>query len=138
MKTSIIYNSHSGITKAFAEEMGKFLASQGVEQRVASIFKYDREYLLSADLVLLGCWTSGLMIFAQHPEKVWKKFAREMPGIKGKSIALFTTYKLATGSMFRKMEAYLEGKIDASPKLIKSKSRALTEKHSALLMELIK
>lgn len=137
MKTSIIYNSHSGITKAFAEEIGKFLEGQGGEQKVASIFKYDREFLQSADVVLLGCWTSGLMFFAQYPEKVWKKFAREMPEIKGKTVALFTTYKILTGSMFRKMEACLEGKINPSPLIIRSKNRELTEKHKAQLKDLI-
>ena len=138
MKTSIIYNSHSGTTIAFAEEIGKFLTGRGVDQKVESIYKYDKEFLQAADVVLLGCWTSGLMIFAQHPEGFWKKFAREMPEIKRKPVALFTTYKIATGSMFRKMEACLEGKIDQSPVVIKSKRSLLTDQHKSQLEALIK
>ncbi len=137
MKASIIYNSHTGTTKKFAEEIGKFLIEKGIENSVGSIDSYDRDYLLEADLVLLGCWTSGLMIIAQHPDKSWHYFARRMTPVTGKKVALFTTYKLATGSMFRKMEKRLSGKIDKPQACIRSKSRMLTGEHRALLESLI-
>ena len=77
MKTSIIYNSHSGTTKAYAEEIGNFFSGNGIECKISSIDDYDKEYLLSSDLVMLGCWTNGLMIFAQHQtahgKSLWKK-----------------------------------------------------------------
>ena len=110
MKTSIIYNSHFGTTLAYAEEIGNFLSGKGIECKISSIDDYDKEYLRSSDLVMLGCWTNGLMIFAQHPDKAWKKFVEEMPDIRKKTLALFTTYKIATGSMFRKMEKILSEK----------------------------
>jgi len=137
MKASIIYNSHSGTTKGFAEAIGKYLAEKSVENSVGSIDNYDREYLQSADLVLIGCWTSGLMIIAQHPDRPWKHFAGKMPALSGKKVALFTTYKIATGSMFRKMEKILKGKIDKTDAVIKSKGRVLTEEHRAILDKLI-
>ena len=138
MKASIIYNSHTGTTKAFASAIGKYLTEKGVENKVGSIDNYDRENLLSADLVLLGCWTSGLMFFAQHPDKPWKHFAMKTPDISDKKVALFTTYKLATGSMFRKMESKLEGKISRPQANIKSKVRELSEEHKAVLNGLIR
>lgn len=137
MKASIIYNSHSGTTKAYAEEIGSFLSSHGIEFKISSIYKYDKEYLLSSDLVLLGCWTSGLMIFAQHPEKAWKNFVKTMPVINNKTIALFTTYKIATGSMFRKMEKILAKKSDPPRAILKSKSKQLTDENRSSLEELI-
>ena len=137
MKASIIYNSHSGTTKAYAEEIGNFLSDKGIEFKISSIYKYDKDYLLSSDLVLLGCWTSGLMIFAQHPEKAWKNFVKGMPVIKQKTIALFTTYKIATGSMFRKMEKILAEKSDPPEAILKSKSKQLTDKDRSALEVLI-
>ena len=137
MKTSIIYNSHSGTTKAFAEEIGNFLSGRGIECKVSSIVDYDKEYLLASDLVMLGCWTSGLMIFAQHPERAWKKFVEEMPVIRKKTIALFTTYKIATGSMFRKMETLLADKSDPPKAVLKSRSSQLTDKNRSTLGILI-
>jgi len=126
MKASIIYNSKHGTTKAYAEEIGKFLEENSIENRVESIDGYDSDYLKSADYVLLGCWTSGLYFFAQHPDRVWKHFARSLPELKNKKIGLFTTYKLATGSMFRKMETHLYEKIGGSQLYLKSRSGVLT------------
>ena len=137
MKASIIYNSHTGTTKGFAEALGKYLDEKNIDNSVGSIDNYDREYLQSADLVLLGSWTSGLMIIAQHPDKPWRYFAERMPSATGKKVALFTTYKIATGSMFRKMEKRLKGKIDRPCAVLKSKSRELTNGHRAILDSLI-
>ena len=137
MKTSIIYNSHSGTTKAYAEEIGNFFSGYGIESKVSSIDDYDKEYLLASDLVMLGCWTNGLMIFAQHPDKAWKKSVKEMPDIRNKTIALFTTYKIATGSMFRKMEKILSDKSDRPKAILKSRSKELTEENRSTLEVLI-
>jgi len=137
MKACIIYNSHSGTTRAFARAISEFLAELGVENRVGSIDSYDRDYLQEANLVLLGCWTSGLMIIAQHPDRSWQYFARSMASVRGKRVALFTTYMLATGSMFRQMEKRLAGKIDTPVAHIRSKGRELTEEHREILRELI-
>ena len=137
MKTSIIYNSHSGTTLAYAEEIGTFLSGKGIECKVSSIDSYDKEYLLSSDLIMLGCWTNGLMIIAQHPDRAWKKFVKEMPDIRNKTLALFTTYKIATGSMFRKMEKILADKSDRPKAILKSKSKVLTEENRSTLEVLI-
>ena len=137
MKTSIIYNSKSGTTKAYAEEIGNFLSGHGVECKVFSIDGYDKEFLELSDLVLLGSWTNGLMIVAQHPDRTWKKFAKELPEIRNKSIVLFTTYKIATGSMFRKMGNILNDKIDPPRANLKSRNSRLTEKNRSALELLI-
>jgi hypothetical protein len=73
------------------------------------------------------------MIFAQHPEKAWKNFVKDMPVIKKKTIALFTTYKIATGSMFRKMEKILRDKSDPPKAILKSKSNQLTDQNRSSL-----
>ena len=133
MKTSIIYNSHSGTTKAYAEEIEKFLSGNGLECKIFSIDNYDKEFLRLSELVMLGSWTNGLMIIAQHPDRSWKRFVEEMPDIRNKSLALFTTYKIATGSMFRKMEKILAGKADPPQAVLKSRSKQLTDKNRSVL-----
>lgn len=133
MKASIIYNSHSGTTSAYSEEIGCYLSGKGIECRIFSIDDYDKDYLLACDLVMLGCWTSGLMIFAQHPDRAWKKFVEEMPDIRNKTLALFTTYKIATGGMFRKMEKILADKSDPPEAILKSRSKELTEENRSTL-----
>jgi flavodoxin len=137
MKTSIIYNSQSGTTKAYAEEIGNFLSGNETECKIFSIDDYDKEFLRSSELVLLGSWTNGLMIIAQHPDRAWKNFVEEMPDIRNKTLALFTTYKIATGSMFRKMEKILADKSDRPKAILKSRSKELTDKNRSTLEVLI-
>lgn len=137
MKACIIYNSKHGTTKAYAEEIGKALKEKGIENQIFSIADYKKDYLQTADIILLGCWTHGLMFFAQHPEKAWKDFAKQMPGIKAKKLGLFTTYKLATGSMFRKMEVCLKDKADASQLMLRSKNGQLSEESAKQLGQFI-
>ncbi len=107
MKASIIYNSENGATKAYAEEIGKTLSAKGIDNKIESIYNYDKKYLQLADIVLLGTWTKGLFIIGQHPDTVWQEFASKLPKFENKKIGLFTTYKIATGSMFRKMKSEL-------------------------------
>jgi flavodoxin len=122
---------------AYAEEIGHFLSGNGIDCRISSIDDYDKDYLRSSDLVMLGCWTSGLMIFAQHPDRKWHKFVEEMPVIREKTIALFTTYKIATGSMFKKMETILGDKSDPPKAILKSRNKQLTDKNRSILEALI-
>jgi flavodoxin len=107
-KALVVYNSQRGTTRKYAEEIGKFLEKDTIEANVVSIYKCSLEDIKKADYIFLGCWTSGLMIIFQHPENIWVDFARKIPDFYGKKIALFTTYKLATGSMFKKMKKYIK------------------------------
>jgi flavodoxin len=108
MKAAIIYQSKTGITKKYAESIGNFLTNKGIINSIVSIKDYRPEIIDEVDLVMIGCWTSGLMIFFQHPDNKWIRFAKKLPPLNNKKVGLFTTYKLATGSMFRKMRQYLK------------------------------
>ena len=128
-KAVILYNSKTGITAKYAREIGKYLEAKGVDVQISTIqgYKYNQEILDNADYVLLGCWTSGLMVILQHPETVWKEFAAKLPDMKNAKLALFTTYKILTGSMFRNMYKELNGKFAESSLELKSRNGMLSE-----------
>jgi flavodoxin len=102
---TVVYRSATGTTRRLAEEIGAHLESRGLTTTVQSVGDCDPASLAGADLVLLGCWTSGLFVVAQHPDEPWMAFVRDVPVLAGARVGLFTTYKLATGSMFAKMRA---------------------------------
>ena len=137
MKASIIYNSEKGTTKAYAEEIAQFLSQKGVEVTTASISDYDVEALKTADIVLLGAWTSGLFFFAQHPDKKWKQFVKDLPDMSDKRVGLFTTYLILTGSMFSNMEKELADKTNGSEIYLKSRGKKLTEENISALENFI-
>ena len=129
-KAVVVYRSHSGVTRHYAEEIGAYLDTRGVAARVVSVGECDMSTLADADYLLLGCWTSGLFVVGQHPDEPWLAFVRDMPHLTGPGpkVGLFTTYKLLTGSQFPKMRAALRGKAPAPELELKSRSGHMSPK----------
>jgi flavodoxin len=137
-KALIVYQSKTGITKKFGEEIGKYLSGKGIDALVIPVQAYTDANLNGADYVLLGCWTAGLMLLFQHPDREWKKFTTALPKLTGKNAALFTTYKIATGSMFKNMKKYLGDKIaHEMPPELKSRNGSLSEENKVELNKFI-
>lgn len=136
-KAAIIVNSKTGTTRRYANEISEYLKSKGLDTQVASIQGFSDDMLNDADYVFFGCWTSGLMVILQHPEKVWVDFAASLPSMPKVKVALFTTYKIRTGSMFRNMSKRLRGKFSAPALKLKSKNGSLSEHDKQALLAFI-
>lgn len=122
----IIYQSKTGTTKKYGFAIRDYLNNLGIETKAIPVQNYVEEDLLRADFVFLGCWTSGLFFILQHPDKTWADFANKLPAFDSKKVALFTTYKLLTGSMFKKMKGKLNGKVSEIGLTLKSKTIQLS------------
>lgn len=107
MKAVIVYYSHTGRTAAYARDIAMYLWQQGVSVSLCSTADYNEEKAAGADLIVLGCWTSGWFVVNQHPHKKWRAFAKAMPRDKQGRLLLFTTYLFRPGSMFRRMQRCL-------------------------------
>ena len=136
-KAAIIVNSKTGTTKQYAEEINKYLKSKGLDTQVTSIQAYSEDMLNNVDYVLFGCWTSGLMVILQHPEQIWVDFADKLPSMPDVKVALFTTYKILTGSMFRNMYKHLKGRFATPSMELKSRNGLLSEKDKQALENFI-
>jgi flavodoxin len=126
-KALIIHLSKKGHTRRYAQEIGKFLSEKGIESRVVPIEEYNADLLQDVSHLFLGCWTSGLFFFAQHPDKAWIHSVEKMDLPEGIRIGLFTTYIIATGSMFSAMKKHIKGRSDVSMPEWKSKNSLLSE-----------
>jgi len=134
-KAIIIYQSKKGTTKKFGEEIGAFLNQNNVESKVTSVQDFNPDDLKTADYVFLGCWTNGMFLMFQHPDKAWVKFAEKLPTLDNKKVALFTTYNVATGVMFKAMKKRIKAS-DNLPEL-KSRNGHLSEQNKQELMQVI-
>lgn len=123
-KALIIYQSKTGTTKKFAEQIASYLEAKGIPTQITSTVLYSNAMLEDASHIFFGCWTSGLFFILQHPEKTWVDFAARLSAKQDAKIALFTTYKIMTGSMFKNMAAHLADKF--SPPVLELKSRSET------------
>jgi len=126
-KAAIIYHSKTGTTMKYAEEIGAYLEQKGFDARVTSTVMFRQEMLSEVDYIFFGCWTSGLFFMLQKPERAWVEFAARLEGGPDVQVALFTTYKILTGSMFANMARHLQGKFSPPSLELKSRSQHLTE-----------
>jgi flavodoxin len=127
MKIAIVYRSHTGTTRRYAEAIGAYLIGKGHEVVVSSVGECDVRALRTFDAVLLGCWTQGWFVVRQHPDAPWIAFARELPKLNGTRVGLFTTYTLATGSMFTRMREQLVGTSATATLELKSRDGGMSE-----------
>jgi flavodoxin len=124
---AVVHRSHTGTTRRLAEEIGAHLELRGLVTTVQSVGDCDPASLAAVDFVLLGCWTSGLFVVAQHPDEPWMAFVRDLPALGHTRVGLFTTYKLATGSMFPRMRAALGTKAGRVELELKSRDGHLSD-----------
>ena len=122
---AVVYRSRSGRTRRYAEEIGGYLRTRGVATTVASIGDCEMSSLATVDLLMLGCWTNGLFVVLQHPDRPWIDFAHDLPPIRGR-VGLFTTYQLATGGMFARMRDELRGRAPEPVLELRSRSARLS------------
>ena len=128
MKAIVLYYSHRGTTANYGREIAMYLWSKGLSVGLYPITEFDKTKLQDADFLIIGCWTCGCFVVAQHPHRRWKECAERFSGIlPSERIMLFTTYKIATGSMFRKMEKTLRISKKIKAARLKSKTGFLSE-----------
>jgi len=107
-KALVIHHSKTGTTMKLGREIADFCYQQGIVSKLISIEEFNKKDLIGVNYLFLGCWTHGHFIFNQHPDANWVEFAEKLPELNDRKIILFTTYKIATGSMFRKMKERLK------------------------------
>lgn len=134
----VIYYSKTGRTRQMAWEIDKYLKENNLNSKMISIYDVRPEDITRSEIVLLGCWTHGLFFIFQHPDKTWRENTVRFPELNGKKVGFFTTYKTATGSMFRRMYKNLKDRI-TEPVILQLKSRdgKLSDKNKALIKEFI-
>jgi flavodoxin len=120
-KALVVYNSKTGTTKNYGEEISDFLKKKDIDSKAVSINECSNEDIANSDIVLFGCWTSGLYIFRQRPEQEWIDFVKKVPDLSNKKVGLFTTYKVSTGGMFKRMKKYL--RVNTEDNFLELKSR---------------
>jgi len=137
IRAAVVFRSHTGTTQRYGEAIAGHLATLGVDAAVTSVGDCDVATLAGVDLLFIGCWTNGWFIVHQHPDAPWLAFARDLPDLSRPAVALFTTYTLATGSMFGAMRREL-GRTRANVRLeLKSRGGGLSDADRKAIEDLV-
>jgi len=107
-KALIIVQNKNNTTKRFGEEIAEFLFKRGLAAELIPINAFDPKKLEGADYLLLSGWRNGSIFSGTDNE--WVSFVKKLPTLSGIKTALFATYKIFPGAMFKKMKKYLKGK----------------------------
>ncbi len=132
-KAIIIYQSKKGTTRKLGEEIQSVLTSKLIATDIQALEECKGLDVSAYDYVFLGCWTKGLMFFAQHPDKVWNDYVPSLRFSKDSKMVFFTSYKIATGSMFSQMKKSLPQEHPSIYGKIKSRDGNLNYSSAELL-----
>jgi len=106
MKAVVIYESLTGNTRKAAGFIAAALERGGVATTVSPITAIDYQALADADLVVVGTWTDGLVLFGQRPGRAGR--LKKLPYISGKRCAVFVTYAIDAGNVLDKLVGLME------------------------------
>jgi Flavodoxin domain len=91
----VIYESLTGNTARAARLIGEAVAAEGVDVSIYPITDIGLKELAAADIVFVGTWVDGLVLFGHRPGRAGR--IRKMPVIDGKRAAAFMTYAIHAG-----------------------------------------
>ena len=93
MKTAILYQSLRGGTKKLAHSLAEDFHRKGSTVGVYPITEIDAQFVLTADLLVIGTWTDGLFGLGARPAQLNK--INTLPDINHRNVALFVTYEIS-------------------------------------------
>ena len=123
-KALIIVQNKDNSTKRFGEEIANFLLNRGLSAELIPINSFEPKKLEGADYLLLSGWKNGVLFSKTDNE--WVSFVKRLPTLNGMKTALFATYKIFPGGMFRKMKRCLREKTDNLAFTFKSSDGSLS------------
>jgi hypothetical protein len=123
-KALIIVENKNITTKKFGEEIAEFLLNRGLSAELIPINNFEPKKLEGADYLLLSGGKSGILFSRTDSE--WINFVKRLPTLNGIKTALFATYKIFPGGMFRSMKKYLREKTENLAFTFKSSDGSLS------------
>lgn len=93
----VAYDSRGGNTRKAAETVAQRLGHRGPAVDVLPITSVGPDELASADLLVLGTWTDGMIVGGMAPAPSTVKWMTDLPRLAGKDVAVFCTYAVNAG-----------------------------------------
>lgn len=106
LKVVIIHQSRTGNTRRAAELIGGAAKATGATVAVRPVTNIDMSELAEADLVFVGTWVDGLILFGQKPGDATK--VRGIPKLWNKRVAAFMTHAVNPGNAAARFAGLLE------------------------------
>ena len=106
LKAVVIHQSRTGNTKRAAELIGGAAEAAGATVAVRPTTNIDMAELADADLIFVGTWVDGLILFGHRPGDSTK--VRSIPKLWDKRVAAFMTHAINPGRAAERFAGLLE------------------------------
>lgn len=106
MRAVVIYESLTGNTARAARLVAEEVAAHGVDVSVYPITDIGLKDLAEADVVFVGTWVDGLILFGHRPGRAGR--IKSMPVVDGKRVAAFMTYAVHAGKALDRFAKVLD------------------------------
>ncbi len=107
MNVVVIHQSRTGNTRRAAELIGGAVEAAGNTVAVRPVTNIDFKELADADLIFIGTWVDGLILFGHRPGDAGK--VRSIPRLWNKRVVAFMTHAVNPGNAADKLADLLEG-----------------------------
>lgn len=107
MRAIVIYESLTGNTRRAAEVIAAELQAAGHQAVACPTTAVDYQALQEADVVIVGGWTDGFVLFGQRPGRAGR--LRKLPTLVGKRAVCYVTYAMNAGKTLDKLIGIVEG-----------------------------
>ncbi len=108
MKTAILYQSLRGGTEKLAQTLAESFNSKGSTVGVYPVTKIDAQFVLDADLLVIGTWTDGLFGIGARPAQLGK--LNTLPNIAHRKVAIFVTYEISPQQSLSGLGEWVQGR----------------------------
>ncbi len=112
MNILVTYRSRTGNTERAAEHIGGAFTDLGHDAVVRPFDGLDFAEIAAADIVCVGTWVDGLILFGHRPGDPGK--LREIPMLWNKPTAAFMTYAFHAGNCIDVFADWLESELGAN------------------------
>ena len=109
MNVLVVYESRTGNTKRAALLIGEGFEAAGHSVTVCPTMEVDLKVAADADLVVVGTWTDGLVLFGHRPGGAGH-LATGLPTLWDKPTYGFVTYAVRPGNVLAKLNKLLASK----------------------------
>jgi flavodoxin len=93
VNVAVLYQSLRGGTERAAHRIGEAFEAHNATVGVYPVTQFDAQFVLKADLIVIGTWTDGLFGIAAKPAQIGK--LNTLPSIAHRNVAVFVTYEIS-------------------------------------------
>jgi len=108
MRALVIHESLTGNTRRAAQRIVTELRAEGWEAGECTSRQVDLTSLQQSDVVIVGTWVDGLVLFGQRPGGSGK--LAKLPLLGGKPTYVYVTYAVNPGRTLEKLTSEISGR----------------------------